>query len=182
MGVESWEITHYCIVLVFVGKALLKRSVQPSHNSFILFSSLHHTLDYRLHLNHSVSSFSSLCHALLHHNPSLQFLSILSVWQCFSQALFGKGAGTGSSLAPDNGTHQKAAPTSPASHTHAHTEQDKQDIPAAGCTGFLALANLKRRVRLGVEWSRTAREGESRGEEGSQTEVEEETDTGIKKG
>lgn len=42
-------------------------------------------------------------------------------------------------------------------------EQDKQDIPAAGCTGFLALANLKRRrVRLGVEqevgWEQWVRE------------------------
>lgn len=60
----------------------------------------------------------------------------------------------------DNGTHQNKKrkqhqPHQLHTHTcsHTQTEQDKQDIPAAGCTGFLALANLKRRVRLGVEQS-----------------------------
>lgn len=104
-----------------------------------------------------VSSFSSLCHALLHHNLSLHFLFILSVRQCFSQAFWGREPWQEAAWLPDNGTHQKAAPASPASHTHTHTELDKQDIPAAGCTGFLALANLKRRVRLGVERSEAAR-------------------------
>lgn len=59
------------------------------------------------------------------------------------------------------------------SHTSTHTQQDKQDIPAAGCTGFFALANLKRRrVRLGVERG-AGRQGKNSGwrrAQGSRTE------------
>lgn len=46
----TWEITHYFIVLVFGGKALLKLSLLPSHlssslsNSLLRFPSLHHFL------------------------------------------------------------------------------------------------------------------------------------------
>lgn len=57
--------------------------------------------------------------------------------------------------------------------SHTQTQQDKQDIPAAGCTGFLALPNLKRRVRRGVERSGTGRPGENR-ERGRATKMESE--------
>lgn len=96
--------------------------------------------------------------------PSTSTLCTITICHCkiypssastrhFSQACWGKEPGTGSSLALRQWNTSKSS-TSLTSFTH--TEQDKQDIPAAGCTGFLALANLKRRVRVGAERSGAA--------------------------
>lgn len=115
------EITHYFIVLVFGGKAPLR--VPPPSSP-----------------------------------PSLPLSHTSLVW-------LQEKAGAGSSLAPRqwNTSNQPAQALSQAgwqSHTHtnasqpikthrtkARTEQDKQDIPAAGCSGFLATVNLNRRDR-----------------------------------
>lgn len=120
------EITHYFIVLVFGGKAPLR--VPPPSSP-----------------------------------PSLPLSHTSLVW-------LQEKAGAGSSLAPRQWdtsgqprTFRRQAVSRSLTNTHTHTQmpasqskhsvqkhkqsKDKQDIPAARCSGFLATANLNQRER-----------------------------------
>lgn len=154
-----WEITHYFIVLVFRGKALLKLS--PSFSPLFLSNYIPPSLPApSFSFLYISTSYFLLCPTFflspLHLSQfSCYFSPSLCLTLSFSEAFWeSRGRKQLGSQTMEHIKIKKAAPASPTSHTHTHTyaqtQQDKQDIPAAGCTGFLALANLKRRVRLGV--------------------------------
>lgn len=134
----AWEITHYLIVLVFGGKALFKFPLRPSHLSSSLSNSLlHHFLP----LLRPPSASDSFLHIPPHLNLPLLFS--FSPPLCLSLRLSDRKQLGSQTMEHIKNHHQ---PHQLHSHTHTQTQQDKQDIPAAGCTGFLASAKLKRRV------------------------------------
>lgn len=150
----------------------MKLSLLPFHlsssltNSLLPFPSLHHFLPHLFLPSHfplaifsfllpllpSLSSSQPVSGVFSHNFSLLYFFYPLRFSQAFGESRGRKQLGSQTmehiKIKKQHQPHQLL--------THTQAEQDKQDIPAAGCTGFLALANLKRRMRLGVEQSREA--------------------------
>lgn len=173
----TWEITHYFIVLVFGGKALLKLSLLPFHlsssltNSLLPFPSLHHfrphlflpshfpfaIFSFLLPLLPSLSS-SQPVSGVFSHNFSPLYFFILSA----SPRLLGK-AGAGSSLALRQWNTSKSKSSTNLtnfSHTHKQSRTNRTfQLPAAPDSSPWLIWNGE----WDWEWSRAGKQGENCG-------------------
>ena len=182
----TWEITHYFIVLVFGGKALLKLSLLPSHlssslsNSLLPFPSLHHFLPplfpfLAIFLLTYPCSFPLLmppsCFPLSPSQPVAAMRSgNLSPFSFFPPLYFSQAFGESRSrkqLGSQTMEHIKKQHQPHQLHTHTHTHTHKQSktnrtfqLPAAPDSSPWLIWNGG---EWDWEWSRAGSQGENSG-------------------